>query len=118
MDPFDYHIEKCGEISFKTLDHTQIYSFYLDSEENVEDEDDVLVEEDVEDDDLFETNYPNGTNEVVKFFIQMCVICYETASVYAFRQCGHQCICEDCYQNRDDIDLLKRVVCRTYFFTI
>ena len=70
LDPFDYHLEKSSEISFKTLEHTQIQSFYLDSEENAEDEHVVLVEEDVEDDDLFEKNYHNGTNEVVKFFIQ------------------------------------------------
>ena len=70
MDPFDYHLEKCVEISFKTLEHTQIHSFYLDSEENTEDEDDVLVEEIMEDDDKIETIYCNWTNEVVKFFIQ------------------------------------------------
>ena len=61
MDPFDYHLERCGESSFKTLEHTQIHSLYLDSEENAEDEDDFLFEEDVEDNDLIETNYRNGT---------------------------------------------------------
>ena len=69
LDPFDYHLEKRGEISFKTLERrTQIRSFYIDSEENAEGEDDVLVEGDVEDDDLIGTNYRNGTNEVVKIF--------------------------------------------------
>ena len=66
-----------------------------------------------EDDDLIETQYLNGNNEKVKIFNQKCVICYERASVYAFRQCGHQCICEQGYQNKGDIDILKCVVCRT-----
>ena len=114
LDPFDYHLGKCGENPFKTLEHTQIHSFYLDSDENVEDEDDVLVEEDVEDVDLIETNYRNGINEVVKIFFQKCVICYERGIVYAFRQCGRQCICEQCYQNNSDIDILKCVIFRTY----
>ena len=61
LDPFDNHLEKCGIDSFKVLEHTQIHSFYLDSEEDAEDGDDVLVEED---EDLIETNYCNGNNEV------------------------------------------------------
>ena len=56
LDLFGYHLEKSGENSFKTLEHTQLHSFYFDSEENAEDEDDVLVEENVEGDDLIETN--------------------------------------------------------------
>ena len=27
--------------------------------------------------------------------------------VYAFRQCGHQCICEQFYRNKGDTDKLK-----------
>ena len=75
-----------------------------------EDEDDHLVEED---EDLIETNYCNGNNEVVKIFNQRCVICLEGDSTYAFRQFGHQCICDLCYQNKGDIDILECVVCRT-----
>ena len=37
----------------------------------------------------------------------------ENPSVYAFRQCGQQCICEKCYENKGDVDILKCVVCRT-----
>ena len=118
LDPFDYHLQKCGENSFKTLEHTQIHSFYLDSEENTQDEDDVLVEEEVEDDDLIARNYPNGTNGVLKIFDEMSVIGYERDSVYAFTQPGHQRICEQCYQNKGDNDISKCVRCRTYFFTI
>ena len=84
--------------------------FYLASEENAEDEKYDLVEEDEKDEGLIETIYSKGNNEVVKIFNQKSVICWERDSVYAFTQCGHQCICEDCYQNRGDNDLLKCVV--------
>ena len=113
LGPFLYHLAKWGKDSFKVLEHTQIHTFYPHNEEDVEDEDDVLVQEDEE---LIETNYTNWNNEVVKIFNQKCVICYERDGVFAFRQCGHQCICEDCYQCRGDIDLLKCVACRTQFF--
>ena len=72
-----------------------------------------MVEKDEENEDLIETNYCNGTNEVVKIFNQKCVICYDKDSVYAFGQCGHLCICEQCYQSKGNIDILKRVICRT-----
>ena len=55
------------------------------------------------DEDLIETSFCNGTNGVVTFFNQKFVICYEKDSDYAFRQCGHQCICEQCYQNRGEM---------------
>ena len=77
-------------------------------------EDDSDVEEEVEEnEDLIETIYTNGNNEMVKIFYQKCVICLERDSVYAFRQCGQQCKCEQCYRNNGDIDMLKCVVCRT-----
>ena len=50
---------------------------------------------------------------MVKLFNQRCVICLERDSAYAFRQCGHQCIYDQCYQNIGDNDMLKCVVCRT-----
>ena len=109
FDPYDYHLEKCGIDSFKKLERNLIHSFWLGHEE------DDMVEEDVveENEDLIETQYFSGNNEVVKIFNQKCVICYERESVYAFRQCGHQCICEQCYQSKGDIDISKCVVCRT-----
>ena len=113
IDPFDYHLGKCGEDSFKTLEHSEIHTFYPHNEEDEEGEDGDLVEEDEENEDLSEANYCNGNNEMVKVFNQKGIICYERVSVYAFRQCGRQCICEDCYQNRGHIDLSKCVVCRT-----
>ena len=95
------------------MEHIQIHTCWPDFGEHEENEDDYLVEEDEENEHLIETNYRNGNNEVVKIFSQKCVICLERNSIYAFRQCGHQCICEQCYQNKGDIDILKSVVCRT-----
>ena len=78
--------------------HSQIHTFYPNDEKDEEGGDDDLVEEDVETEALIETNYFNGDNEVVKIFNQKCVISYERYSVNPFRKCGHQCICEQCYQ--------------------
>ena len=112
LDPYDYHVEKCGIDSFKKLERNLIHTFWPG---HGEDDDDDLVEEDVveENEDLIETPYLNGKNEVVKIFNQKCVICFEKDSIYAFRQCGHQCICEQCYDNKGNIDILKCIVCRT-----
>ena len=114
LHPFHYHFGKCGVDSFKKLEHTRIHTCWPrdDDEEDTEGEVGVLVEED-EDEVLVETNYCNGNNEVVKFFDQKCVVCYERDSVYAFRQSSHQCICEQCYQNEGDNDILKCIGCRT-----
>ena len=109
--PYDYHVEKCGVDSFKKLEHGLIHTCWPGHGEDIENEDDDLVEEDIVEED--ETPYLNGNNEVVKIFNQKCVVCLERDSVYAFRQCGHQCICEQCYENKEDIDILKCVLCRT-----
>ena len=112
FDPYDYHLEKCGIDSCKKLERNLIHSFWHGHGDNIDD--DLVEEDEVEgNEDLIETQYFNGTNEVVKIFNQKCVICFERDSVYAFRQCGHQCICEQCYENKGDIDILKCVVCRT-----
>ena len=90
MDPFLYHLEKCGVDSYKLLHSSELQTFFPHNEEDKEDEDGDLVEEDEENEDLIETNFTNGNNEAVKIFYQNYVICYERDSVYAFRQCGHQ----------------------------
>ena len=111
LDPYDYYVEKCGKDAFKKLEHIQIYTCWPGYGEHEENEDDYLVEEDEENEDWIETIFCNGNNEVVKIFSQKCVICFERDSICAFRQCGHQCICEQCYQNKSDIDIIKCVVC-------
>ena len=115
MDPYDYHLEKCGIDSFKKLERSLIHTFWPDVGEDIEDEDDISdVEDEVEEHgDLIETQYLNGNNEVVKIFNQKCVICYERDGVNAFRQSGHQCSREQCYQNKGDNNIIKSVVCRT-----
>ena len=107
LDPYDYHIGRCGVDSFKKLDHSLIHTLWPD---HGEDQD---QNENIEDEILIEPSYTNGNNDVVKIFNQKCVICFERDSVFAFRQCGHQCICERCYENKGDIDILTCIVCRT-----
>ena len=108
---FDYHLGECDIDFFKTLEHTRIHTCWpRDDEEDTEDDEDDDVGE--EEEDLIETNYFNGNKELVKTFNQKCVLRYARDSIYAFRQCGHQCICEQCYQNKGDIDILKCVVSR------
>ena len=113
LDPFDYHLEKCGIDSFKKLERSLIHSFWLghgeDDDNLVEDNED-NIQEDVN---IYELEYTDGSNEIVKVFNQKCVICLERDSEYIFKQCGHQCICKQCFQNKGDIDILKCVVCRT-----
>ena len=117
LDPFDYHLEKCGIDSFKKLEHNLIHTSWPGHGEDIENGDGDLSEENEdnipEDVNIHELEYTNGSNEIVKVFNQKCVICLERDSDYIFKQCGHQCICEECYQNKGDIDILKCVVCRT-----
>ena len=117
LDPYEYHLEKCGIDSFKKLERSLIRTLWPGHGEDIEDGDDVLIEENVdniqEDINIHELQYTNGNDMIVKVFNQKCVICFERDSEYIFKQCGHQCICEQCYQYKGDIDILKCVVCRT-----
>ena len=83
---------------------------FLEEILEVEEDDGGDVEENVN---IHELAYTYGNNEVVKICNQKCVICFERDSDYLFKQCGHQCICEECYQNKSKIDILKCVSCRT-----
>ena len=114
-DPINYHVEKCGIVSFINLARSLIHTFWPGVGEDTENEDDFSdVEDEVkEHGDLIETQYFNGKNEVVKIFNQKCVICLERKSNYDFRLCGYQCICEQCHQIKGDTDILKFVICRT-----
>ena len=44
--------------------------------------------------------YCNANNEMVKIFSQNCVLCFEKLNALAFHQCGHRCMCENCYEKR------------------
>ena len=64
LDPYEYHLEKCGIDSFKKLERNLIHTFLPDHGENIEND---LVEEDI-----VEAQYFNGTNEVVKILSELC----------------------------------------------
>ena len=117
MDPYDYHVEKCGVNSFEKLEHSLIRTCWPGVGEYMENEDGNLIDENEdniqEDVNIHELEYTDGSNEIVKVFNQKCVICLERDSEYIFKQCGHQCNCEQCYQNKGNINVLKCVVCRT-----
>ena len=86
MDPYEYHLEKCGIDSFKKLEHSLIHSFWPGQGEDIEDENDDLIEEgrDIiqEDINVHEIEYTRGDNEIVKIFNQKCVRCLERNSDY------------------------------------
>ena len=98
-----------GENMFSEMRIEQIHSICKrdDEEMGLEDEDELVGVNEIED--------RNGTNEIVKIFNQKGVIRFEKPNVNAFRQCGHQCLWESCYQNKGKTTILKSVVCRTFF---
>ena len=114
LDPYDYHFSKNGlDCSKELLECNRIHSSWPGMDygfvaEIVEDQED--VEEDVN---IHELEYTGGSNEVVIIFNQKCVMFLEWDIDCIFKQCGHKCLCEECYQNRGDIDILKSVNCRT-----
>ena len=108
LDPYDYHLTKCGEDDITTMECNQIHTYHPDEEV----EEKVLDAWDREPEAFFKPDFCNGKNEMMKILNQKCVVCFERESVYAFRQCGHQCMCESCYQIKSDIDMLKSIVCR------
>ena len=84
LDPYEYHLEKCGIDSFKKIERSLIHTLWPGHGEGIEDGDVVLVEENEdniqEDNNIHELQYTNGNNEVVKVFNQKCVICFERDS--------------------------------------
>ena len=82
---------------------SHIHTYYP----NKEIEEETVDAWDKEKEALFQPGFCNGNNEVVKIFNQECVICFETDSVNASRQCGHQCMGESCYHKKCEIDMLK-----------
>ena len=116
MDPYDYHLSRNGMGCFtKLLVCKRINSIWLsmecgDMEEIIEED----FEEDVEENDnIHDLEYTNGSNEVVKTFNQKCVICLQQDTENKNKQCGRQCICEECCQLKGDIDIFKCVIRRT-----
>ena len=72
------------------------------------------VEEDIDESELEDCKKKRDkSNELVKISNQICVICLERDSDYVFKQCGHPCKCEQCFQNKDNFDILRYVIYRT-----
>ena len=114
LDPFDYHKNKCGPDCFKTLlECNRIHSCWPWVEEGLMEEDVMSIEDDDveedggdgEDDDLAELHFCKGSNGLVKILNEKCVICLGWHRDQVFKQCGHQCFCEQCYQNKGNIDI-------------
>ena len=70
LDPYDYHIEKCGIDAFKNLENELIHTSWQGHRDGDEElEDDLDVEDEVEEnEDLIETIHTNGNIEMVKIF--------------------------------------------------
>ena len=115
LEPFDYRVGKYGEGAFKAMECNQNHTCYPYKENPAEEDiwraQRYLVAWVGEEEALFEPDFCNGSNDAVQIFNQKCVIWYKRDSVYDFRQSGHQCIIEICYQIEGDIDMLKCVVC-------
>ena len=75
-------------------------------------EEDIAVEDEDQVKDVKNLEKCNGIFELVKLFIQKCVIRKENPSDDAFHQCGHMCICRRCCEMWD-ANILKYVVSRT-----
>ena len=75
LDPYDYHVEKCGVHSSEKLERRLVHTFSPDHGED-QDQDQNGSEKDEDEGHLIETNYTNGNNEVVKISNQKSVICY------------------------------------------
>ena len=114
LDPSDYHLSKNGLDCFKKLlECNRIHKCWPGVECGFMEEEEGFQENVEEDVNIHELEHTDGINEVAKFFNQNCVLCVERDSDYLFKYCDHQCICEECYQNRGNIDILKCIICRT-----
>ena len=122
FDPFGCHMLKCGKNAVQESRYEQIYTYYTKTNEDDEEDDE---EEGIwraqrsldvwarEQEALFKLDRCNGSNEVVKIFNQKCVMYFENRSVYAFRQCGHQCKCKNCHQSKGDIAIMICIIFTT-----
>ena len=121
MSPYDllYNNNKNGD-RYKILNLNLIALRFYDDEINIENffeygeaiminDDNIIFEnDDIENDEML---IYNGNNELVKIFIEpICVLCLENISIFAFRNCGHLCLCEHCYKNTN---ITKCVICKS-----
>ena len=61
LDPYDYHLEKCGKDSFEKLEHSLIHTCWPghgEDEDDISDVENAVAEDEVDgDEDLIETRY-------------------------------------------------------------
>ena len=89
FDPYDYHVSNCAKKSFMKIEKQKIQSYYA-----IDDNDDDDSSEENSGGENEEESC-DGSNEIVRISNQKCVICLEQPSVYAFRESGHQCLCQN-----------------------
>ena len=96
------------------MECNQIHSFCRNEETEEDDEEEDIGRAPIELDNWVEDQkildkpascYRN--NETVKIFDRKYVRCFENPIVYAFKQCGYQCICEKGFENKGDADFKK-----------
>ena len=119
LDPFDFHVLRCGEKFCNEIEHNLIHTYYSDADEDEDEDEDIrrnqrdLEQWGAPQEELFKPYCCNGNVEIVKIFNQFYVICVETPSFFAFCLRGHQSVCEKGYQSRGGVDLLNFVLCKT-----
>ena len=94
LNLYDYQELKCGENACTETSFEEIHYLYKDDDEVIWRAQRIfeeLAEEDVDEIDL---KYCGGSEEVVKIINQKCVVYFDFPSVFAFRHCDHQRICE------------------------
>ena len=101
------------------MEFNQIHSFYPNEDFDKDDKEEDLWKAQREVDDwveeqrnLYEHAYCIGDIEMVNIFVQKFNECFKNFSVSAFRQCGHQRVCQNCYENKGDVDIIKCIVCK------
>ena len=92
VDPYCYYDLKRGANALTKMRSEKVRSCYKDDDENILRVQTVLEEMAPLDAIKFESC--NGTNEIEEIFNQNCFKICKSPSVYAFRRCGHHCICE------------------------
>ena len=112
-DSFDYHFFKNGENACTRLSREVVHTYYpykVDDDEDIWRAHRVLDVLYAANEAAHKLDYSNGNNEMVKILNQKCIKYLENRSAYDYGNCGNQCICESCYQNKDDVDILKCVM--------
>ena len=120
--PYEDQVLKCSGEGFKTIKCNQFHSFHRNEDGEEDNEEEYMWRAQRQLDNWSEEQrnclkpaYCNGNKETVKISNEECAMCFENHSVYAFCQCGHQRICENCWTN-SKAEMLKCADGRTHMF--